>query len=151
MLAIIILISGILLLFFSINSETPRKKVKTTKPNSKPAGCKKAHTGLLPVMNPLYNVREICKQSLLLEDHLFQKKKQCMDCCRKHALTLEALAEEAITLDKDQKYSEILDPLPNEYREISKQLIDKEDSKVIAQNLRKIRKELVPLCFDQFN
>ena len=32
-------------------------------------------TDLLPIMHPLYNLREICKQSALLEDHLNHERK----------------------------------------------------------------------------
>lgn len=53
---------------------------------------------LLPVMRPYQNMREIIKQCILLEDHLFQTHKRCRDCINKHFLTIEAFAEEAITL-----------------------------------------------------
>lgn len=43
-------------------------------------------------------MREIIKQCVLLEDHLFQVQKRCKDCVRKHFLTIEALAEECVTL-----------------------------------------------------
>jgi hypothetical protein len=55
-------------------------------------GCKSCDS-LLPVLDPRFNMREICKQSVLLEDHLFQKEKRCHDCICKHFLTIEALAE----------------------------------------------------------
>ena len=59
---------------------------------------------LLPVLDPCFNMREICKQCILLEDHLFQTEKRCTDCIKKHFLTIEALGEEAITLDKENEY-----------------------------------------------
>ena len=64
---------------------------------------------LLPIMNPLFNMREICKQMVLLEDHLNNIRKRCHDCIRKHFLTIEAFFEEAISLDKDLKYLDILE------------------------------------------
>ncbi len=63
---------------------------------------------LLPIMDPIFNLREISKQLILLEDHLFHIRKRCSDCIKKHFLTAEALSEEAITLDIDCKYNEIL-------------------------------------------
>jgi hypothetical protein len=51
-----------------------------------------------PLMDPGYNLREVAKQLVLLEDHLFQEAKRCPDCIRKHFLTVEALLEEAVTL-----------------------------------------------------
>lgn len=59
---------------------------------------------LLPVMRPTFNIREIIKQNLLLEDHLFCPKKRCRDCVNKHFLTIEALAEEAVTLECRQAH-----------------------------------------------
>lgn len=54
---------------------------------------------LLPIMHPLFNLREACKHLALLEDHLNQPRKRCPDCIRKHFLTLEALFEEGVSLD----------------------------------------------------
>lgn len=49
-------------------------------------------------MRPAQNMREIIKQLIMLEDHLFQTCKRCPDCIRKHFLTVEGLAEECGTL-----------------------------------------------------
>ena len=73
------------------------------------ASKKEEARGILPVMNPLFNLREICKQSALLEDHLNNPRKRCPDCIRKHFLTIEAFYEEAVSLDKNFKYDEYLD------------------------------------------
>lgn len=74
----------------------------TTKRTAKrPAATRKVGAGrrtLLPVMRPAQNMREIIKQLIMLEDHLFQKCKRCPDCIRKHFLTVEGLAEECGTL-----------------------------------------------------
>jgi len=104
---------------------------------------------LLPVMDPMYNMREICKQSILLEDHLFQKKKRCRDCCIKHQLTIEALAEEAITLDKEGKCRDLYD-LPDKIRTLQKDFISNRDPNEIAQEYRKVRKSLMQRCFNNF-
>ncbi len=113
----------------------------------------KSCNALLPVMDPMYNMREICKQSILLEDHLFQKEKRCHDCICKHFLTIEALAEEAITLDKEQKHPEI-NILPTKVRTITKKYIDNHTSEnqppLTAQELREIRKDLMQKCFKYF-
>lgn len=50
------------------------------------------------MLRPYQNMRDIIKQLALLEDHLFQPQKRCKDCIRKHFLTIEALAEECVTL-----------------------------------------------------
>ncbi len=124
--------------------------------NSGPKSCSeggKSCNALLPVMDPMYNMREICKQSILLEDHLFQKEKRCHDCICKHFLTIEALAEEAITLDKEQKHPEI-NALPTKVRTITKKYIDNHTNEnqppLTAQQLREIRKDLMQKCFKYF-
>ena len=106
-------------------------------------------TQLLPVMDPLFNMREICKQSILLEDHLFQKKKRCRDCCIKHQLTIEALAEEAITLDKDRKCEDLY-YLPDKIRELQKDFVNGREPGDIAHEYRKLRKSLMQRCFNNF-
>lgn len=105
---------------------------------------------LLPVLDGGYNLREICKQSILLEDHLFQKEKQCRDCVVKHFLTIEGLAEEAITLDKNNEYNLAELNLPERIRVLERQFIENEDCGAIAQQLRQIRKPLMVQYFDKF-
>jgi hypothetical protein len=115
-------------------------------------GCKSC-TDLLPVMDPMYNMREMCKQIILLEDHLFQKEKRCHDCICKHFLTIEALAEEAITLDKSHKYPE-LEEIPTKVRVITKKYISNHNEHsqhaVTGQDLRELRKGLMQKCFNAF-
>jgi hypothetical protein len=99
-------------------------------------------------MNPLFNMREICKQSALLEDHLNNARKRCSDCIRKHFLTIEALFEEAVSLDKNQDYGDILDGRADDVRTLQNRWIDNEDPLVLAQELRLLRKNFAPICFD---
>jgi len=104
---------------------------------------------LLPVLDPMFNLREICKQSILLEDHLSQPEKRCTDCCVKHFLTIEALAEEAITLDKSRSHSNILN-LPSHVRKLQALWFEDpiQNSHTVSQELRQIRKEYQIDCFD---
>jgi len=103
---------------------------------------------LLPIMHPLYNLREICKQCALLEDHLNNERKRCQDCIRKHFLTIEALFEEATSLDNKAKWADKIDGKAELTRELQTRWIDGEDPRVIAQELREIRKGFAPECFD---
>lgn len=103
---------------------------------------------LLPIMHPLYNMREVCKQSVLLEDHLTNERKRCEDCIRKHFLTIEALLEEALSLDNKQKWFDLLEGQAEQVRKLQEQWIDGEDMPEIAQGLRAMRKEFAPVCFD---
>ena len=119
------------------------------------ASKKEEKMGILPVMNPLFNLREICKQSALLEDHLNNPRKRCPDCIRKIFLTIEALYEEAISLDKKFEYDEYLDGKAQMMRDLQGDWLDAKDTKkyhsaceTISQSLRKVRKEYAPICFD---
>jgi len=118
------------------------------------------HAHLLPIMNPLFNLREACKHLTLLEDHLNQPRKRCADCIRKHFLTLEALFEEGVSLD-DGKPSVMFPPAGGEVSlgvvcQVNAQIIRDQAEhwlngvppEEIAGNLRLIRKELTPICFD---
>lgn len=116
---------------------------------SKEGGCGK--DGLYPLLDPKFNMREVAKQLILLEDHCFHPEKQCQDCIKKHALAIEGFLEEAITLDKKgDMQTEIRTTLKN-FREIVKPLVEKIDKKnaldydyvKCAQDLRYVRK---PIC-----
>ena len=105
---------------------------------------------LLPVLDPCFNMREICKQCILLEDHLFQTEKRCTDCIKKHFLTIEGLAEEAITLDKNNEYHLSKMELPEKVRGLERKFINGTDPEALAQELRWIRKPLMARFFDKF-
>ena len=63
---------------------------------------------------------------------------------------MEGLAEEAITLDKNNEYDLDKLQLPDKIRTISRRYINGEDPVLIAQSLRQIRKPLMNKYFDQF-
>lgn len=107
------------------------------------------HDKLLPVMNPKFNLREICKQCILLEDHLSHDEKRCFDCCVKHFLTIEALAEEAITLDTADTPSKVRQ-LPSRVRSLQSKWHEDPDKNahLVSQELRKIRKDFQIDAFD---
>lgn len=106
---------------------------------------------LLPIMEPSYNLREICKQLVLLEDHLFHPRKRCPDCIRKHLLFAEGLAEEAVTLNPDALARESTAGLADQIRRLWTQFQDVaefNDYEDIAQDVRALRKGLVEECYD---
>jgi hypothetical protein len=96
----------------------------------------------LSIFDPIHNVREMSKQLILLEDHLAHPSKFCPDCIRKHLLASEALAEEAITLDKDGKHKDLLGALPMEVRGIGKSFVEEQDREKLVQRCRSLRKRL---------
>lgn len=98
--------------------------------------------------DPLFNLRELCKQLLLLEDHLAHQNRRCSDCIRKHLLTCEALAEEAVTLDTTGIFSGVCGNLAEQIRNWDEALIDGAHPVGVGQDIRKLRKQLTPMIFD---
>ena len=97
---------------------------------------------LLPVFEPTYNMREVCKQLCLIEDHLNQRDKRCADCIRKHFLTIEGLIEEGIGLDKEAEHHADLQKGLDLVRGAQKCWNDgKKPEPAIAQELRVLRKD----------
>lgn len=107
-----------------------------------------------PVSDPKYNMQQIVKQSILLEEHLANKNKRCRDCITKHFLHIIGLAEEAqmLATDKVEKY-----PMINEcvelYNRLFKKWLDRYDldiennSLVCCDELRTMRKRLIAIYF----
>lgn len=104
--------------------------------------------GLLDVFDPRHNLREMAKEFLLLEDHLAQPAKHCPDCIRKHLLKAEALAEEAVQLDKDGSMRARLVPLPGQIRNIQRAFLADTDRNKLQQEIRVLRKQLSKESFD---
>jgi hypothetical protein len=104
-----------------------------------------------PVSDPEYNMKEIIKQSLLLEDHMVEKNKRCMDCCVKHFMTIIAYACESVSLAGNSvtKYPYMKEN-PEYYNTLFQYWLDNRDKGdevflKTAEGLRSRRKELVAL------
>ena len=105
-----------------------------------------------PVSNPAYNMQQIVKQSILLEEHITNKNKRCRDCITKHFLHIIGLAEEAqmLATNKCNKY-----PLINESVELYNRLFNDwikhkdEDYYLltISDQLRIHRKKLIAVYY----
>jgi len=128
-----------------------KTKKEKHKPNS--GSCNIKTCGALdPVSNPAYNMQQIVKQSILLEEHITNKNKRCRDCITKHFLHIIGLAEEAqmLATDKGDKY-----PLMNEnvelYNQLFKDWIKNKDNEqinlIVADKLRINRKKLIAIYF----
>ena len=98
------------------------------------------------VNHPLFNAREASKQIVLLEQHLFDPRQRCVDCIRKHFLTIEGLIEEAITLDRGNAYH-FLHGIPAKIRRLAAHYNAGVSPSRIAQGFRVIRKQLVQNTF----
>jgi hypothetical protein len=105
-----------------------------------------------PVSDPSYNMQQIVKQSILLEEHITNKNKRCRDCITKHFLHIIGLAEEAqmLAANRCNKY-----PLINEsvevYNNLFKDWLKVKDDKTqvlnISDELRVHRKKLIAIYF----
>ncbi len=107
-----------------------------------------------PVSDPKYNMQQIVKQSILLEEHLANKNKRCRDCITKHFLHIIGLAEEAqmLATNKIDQY-----PLINECVIIYNKLFNKwlkeydNEGEIIVldccDGLRNMRKKLIVVYF----
>jgi hypothetical protein len=118
--------------------------------------CSTSCDSIDPVSDPRYNMQQIIKQSILLEEHLTNKNKRCRDCITKHFLHIIGLAEEAqmLATDKIAKY-----PLINEsvtlYNSLfkiwikNKNLNGKDESYILycTDKLRDHRKQLIVIYF----
>jgi hypothetical protein len=121
--------------------------------NHKSSSCDIKSCGALdPVSDPKYNMQQIVKQSILLEEHLTNKNKRCRDCITKHFQHIIGLAEEAqmLATTKSNKY-----PLLNESVIIYNELFNEwfknrnDESKIleISDKLRIHRKKLIAIYF----
>ena len=118
--------------------------------------CSSTCDSIDPVSDPRYNMQQIIKQSILLEEHLTNKNKRCRDCITKHFLHIIGLAEEAqmLATNKIDKY-----PLINQsvilYNELfkiwikNKNLNGKDETYVLycTDKLREHRKQLIVIYF----
>lgn len=104
--------------------------------------------GMLPIMDPLHNAREIAKQLAMLEDHLIHPSKRCHDCIRKHLLTAEGLAEEAVSLSSDADQHRVFGSAAVRLRGVSRSFLQGADKAGLQQQIRGLRKEMGKLGFD---
>jgi hypothetical protein len=118
--------------------------------------CTTTCDALDPVSDPRYNMQQIIKQSILLEEHLTNKNKRCRDCITKHFLHIIGLAEEAemLATNKIEKYPLIKESvvLYNELFKIwikNKHLNNNNDDYILycTDKLRNHRKQLIVLYF----
>lgn len=96
----------------------------------------------LSISDPRFNVREIAKQLILLEQHLLEKGKYCPDCITKHILTVEALADECQTLDEEEDYCFLAFTIGERSKLWAAAFSNGEKPKVIGQDVRAWRKKI---------
>lgn len=95
--------------------------------------------------DPRYNLREVAKQWLLLEEHLTDPGKYCRDCIVKHAALAEAYAGEAFQLDSGRQYTALIAEARSACDRIKTALLA--ESPDVASIVRQARKQLLPLVY----
>lgn len=141
----ILCILQIIALFFS-----PTQTNQST--NKTQCTAHKCSGGIDNLSDPSYNMKEIAKQSILLEDHLIHVNKRCRDCIAKHFIFCESLATEAIQLaGSDVHKYPLLEEAARFYKNKFEEWLDNQsdDSKIlrIADEVRDLRKQIVLIYF----
>lgn len=103
-----------------------------------------------PVSDPAYNMENVVKQSILLEEHLAEENKYCKDCVAKHFLHIIGLLEEAKMLagGDANKYPKLDESYKFYVPKFSVWKVHRDDRKVhlqIVSDLRSWRKDLMKL------
>ena len=149
-LIILALLFCTLLIYIMLLSRQVRPKV-IPKNTTCGGGCQ-ANRALAPLMEPEFNIREVTKNMILLEDHLFHDDRRCPDCVRKHCLTIEAYLDEAFSLDKSGKYTPILNQTSTDFHGVSNDILKccneglrEDECSRLGQRVRDVRKKMMPL------
>lgn len=101
-----------------------------------------------PINSGEFNIREITKQLILLEDHLSDDDKYCVDCIHKHLLTVEGLAEESVAMEPRGRWAEESRRLSVLARSVMMEFSDGVPKADLAQRLRTVRKKLASVTYD---
>jgi len=144
----VILIYVAIIYFFMLSQDDVKSKNNKVSSGSCGISC----GAIDKVSDPKYNMQQIVKQSILLEEHLANKNKRCRDCITKHFLHIIGLAEEAqmLATNSIDKY-----PLINEcvelYNKVFQKWLKYHDADISYLNccdeLRNMRKRLIAIYF----
>jgi hypothetical protein len=155
---IIIYISVYLLLYSSVKQikfpvNNNNNNNNNNNHHSNKGSCDVKSCGALdPVSDPKYNMQQIVKQSILLEEHLTNKNKRCRDCITKHFQHIIGLAEEAqmLATTKCNKYP-LLSESVNIYNDLFNEWFKNRDNEQkileVSDKLRIHRKKLIAIYF----
>lgn len=150
---IIIYVIVYLWLYYNVKKITFPTNSNNHSNNHKTSSCDIKSCGALdPVSDPKYNMQQIVKQSILLEEHLTNKNKRCRDCITKHFQHIIGLAEEAqmLATTKCNKYPLLSDSVifyNNLFNEWFKNRDDESKILEISDKLRIHRKKLIAIYF----
>lgn len=128
-------------------------KAPKTQPSSSKCGLTCSNNPHLdPVNDPDYNVREVIKNTLLIEQHLAEDQKYCKECIVKHFLISIAYLEEGIWMackncEKYPKLKESLSFYNVLFEKWYKNMEDQETRLQTLQELRAWRQDMIRLYY----
>ena len=102
----------------------------------------------MKINDPRFNLRELAKQLILLEEHLLERGKYCPDCITKHLLTIEALADEGQCLDTSGSLCPHFEHLQHYAQDWCRMFSRGVDPRAIGQQVRVVRKALAQHVLD---
>ncbi len=102
----------------------------------------------MKINDPHFNLREIAKQLILLEQHLLETGKYCPDCITKHLLTIEGLADEGQCLDSNRALCGLFDAFRYNAQRWCQMFARGTDPATIGQEVRRVRKKLAQSVLD---
>jgi len=151
-LVILLIISYLLNPDKAIGFNQPKMNAKVGKVHNQCSVHSCGMNGIDPVSDPAYNMKQIIKQSILLEEHLVEPNKRCRDCIVKHFLHIQGLHEEALWLANENcgKYPMLIETTGFYSEQFDEWLTSYDDEKTlqhITSKLRDVRKKLVSLYF----
>jgi hypothetical protein len=115
--------------------------------------CSKDTCGAIDDVNsPAYNMQNIVKQSILVEEHIAEKNKYCLSCIVKHFQHIIGLVEEAVWMaGKDISKYPFLSDSATFYQDLFSKWIEKKDNDAIKLEvlnaLRDRRRKLIDVYF----
>lgn len=129
---------------------------KTSKSSKSSSGqCRKETCGAIDDVNdPAYNMKNVIKQSILLEEHLAEKNKYCISCIVKHFNHIIGLCEEAVWLAEKNvnKYPYLEDSVVYYQALFEKWVKARQDNTVktdVLSAIREMRRSLIDAYYLQ--
>ena len=104
------------------------------------------------VVNFRFNLREIVKQCILLENHLNIVRQRCAQCITKHFLSIEAYFDEMFSLMSSEEIDQHSTKLEDYHERVHmiRMAVDTNDYYSTARELRIIRKDITFTFLDGY-
>lgn len=120
-----------------------RRRVSKRGNGENGGSCSKDTCGAIDDVNdPSYNMKNVIKQSILLEEHIAEKNKYCISCIVKHFNHIIGLCEEAVWLaerDREGKYPYLEQSVDYYTKLFEKWLAARNDERVKVEVLSALR------------